>query len=97
MNSPVPANGSDDGSSLMTTRLLPVAPELVFRAYREPALLARWWGPNGFRNEFHEFNFQPGGAWRLDKVVPNRTHEQMGFHEGWGICAEQLAELAARL
>ena len=25
------------------------------------------------------------------------THEAMGFHEGWGICADQLAELAARI
>ena len=25
------------------------------------------------------------------------THEKMGFHEGWGQCATQLAELAARL
>ena len=25
------------------------------------------------------------------------THEKMGFHEGWGICADQLAKLAATL
>lgn len=25
------------------------------------------------------------------------THEKMGFHEGWGICADQLAEVAAKL
>lgn len=25
------------------------------------------------------------------------AHEAMGFHEGWGICADQLAALAARL
>lgn len=25
------------------------------------------------------------------------THEQMGFHEGWGRCADQLAALAAAL
>jgi uncharacterized protein YndB with AHSA1/START domain len=25
------------------------------------------------------------------------THEKMGFHEGWGKCADQLAELAATL
>lgn len=24
-------------------------------------------------------------------------HEKMGFHEGWGVCADQLAELAARI
>ena len=26
-----------------------------------------------------------------------KTHEQMGFHQGWGICADQLAELAQRI
>lgn len=25
------------------------------------------------------------------------AHEQMGFHQGWGICADQLAALAANL
>lgn len=25
------------------------------------------------------------------------AHEKMGFHEGWGICADQLADLAKRL
>lgn len=25
------------------------------------------------------------------------AHEKMGFHEGWGVCAEQLAALAATL
>ena len=25
------------------------------------------------------------------------THEKMGFHEGWGLCADQLAKLAATL
>jgi len=25
------------------------------------------------------------------------THEQMGFHQGWGICADQLAALAKSL
>ena len=25
------------------------------------------------------------------------AHEKMGFHEGWGLCADQLAALAAKL
>jgi uncharacterized protein YndB with AHSA1/START domain len=25
------------------------------------------------------------------------AHEKMGFHVGWGICADQLAALAAKL
>lgn len=30
-------------------------------------------------------------------VADRETHEQMGFHEGWGLCADQLAALAATL
>ena len=30
-------------------------------------------------------------------VADRETHEQMGFMEGWGICADQLAEVAAKL
>ena len=26
-----------------------------------------------------------------------RTHEEMGFHDGWGLCLDQLVELARRL
>ena len=30
-------------------------------------------------------------------VEDRETHEKMGFHQGWGICADQLAELARTL
>ena len=30
-------------------------------------------------------------------VEDREAHEKMGFHEGWGQCADQLAELAATL
>ncbi|OWJ68674.1 SRPBCC family protein [Inquilinus limosus] len=30
-------------------------------------------------------------------VADREAHEKMGFHEGWGICADQLAELAAKI
>ena len=30
-------------------------------------------------------------------VEDRKTHEQMGFHEGWGRCADQLAALAAKI
>ena len=38
---------------------------------------------------------------RGQKVAANKadreTHEKMGFHQGWGICADQLTELVAKL
>lgn len=30
-------------------------------------------------------------------ATDRETHEKMGFHEGWGQCADQLAELVARI
>jgi uncharacterized protein YndB with AHSA1/START domain len=30
-------------------------------------------------------------------AADRETHEKMGFHQGWGLCADQLAALVARL
>jgi uncharacterized protein YndB with AHSA1/START domain len=30
-------------------------------------------------------------------IADRETHEKMGFHQGWGICADQLAALVARI
>jgi uncharacterized protein YndB with AHSA1/START domain len=30
-------------------------------------------------------------------VEDRQAHENMGFHQGWGLCADQLAALAAKL
>ena len=30
-------------------------------------------------------------------VADRDAHEKMGFHEGWGLCADQLAEVAKSL
>jgi uncharacterized protein YndB with AHSA1/START domain len=35
-------------------RVLNAPPEAVFGAFEDPALLARWWGPEGFRNTFEQ-------------------------------------------
>ena len=48
------------------------------------------------------FEDVPGGTrytarvrhWSADD---RKTHEEMGFHEGWGQCADQLAALVAKL
>ncbi len=34
---------------------------------------------------------------RHGSVADRETHEQMGFHQGWGVCADQLNALIASL
>jgi uncharacterized protein YndB with AHSA1/START domain len=50
---------------ILSSRLLDVPRERVFDAFSDPQHLARWWGPKGFSNSFHEFDLRPGGAWRF--------------------------------
>lgn len=60
-------------NELISTRVFDVPQELVFRAWTTPDLLARWWGPHGFTNTFHECDIRPGGTWRLTMHGPDGT------------------------
>lgn len=48
---------------IITTRVINQSRELLFEAYKNPEILAKWWGPNGFTNTFHTFDFNPDGHW----------------------------------
>jgi uncharacterized protein YndB with AHSA1/START domain len=37
----------------------------------DPARVARWWGPAGFTNSIHQFEFHPGGKWLLTMHGPD--------------------------
>jgi uncharacterized protein YndB with AHSA1/START domain len=37
----------------------------------DPTRIARWWGPDGFSNTIHEFDFRPGGRWLLTMHGPD--------------------------
>jgi uncharacterized protein YndB with AHSA1/START domain len=53
-------------------------PELVFRAYTEPELVARWWGPRYLTNVVHAHDARPGGSWRVVQRAPDGA--EYGFH-----------------
>jgi len=61
-------------SVFRTSRKVPVRPEAVFAAFQDPVRLARWWGPAGFTNSFHAFEFYPGGQWRFTMHGPDGNH-----------------------
>lgn len=58
--STTPADGE-----IVSERVFDAPRAVVFRAFADPDRLARWWGPKGFANTFHEFDLRPGGAWRF--------------------------------
>jgi len=50
---------------VIVTRRFHAPRDVVFRAFAEPDLIAKWWGPRGFRMTIHEMNFSVGGVWRF--------------------------------
>lgn len=57
------SESSADNKTASTERLIDVPVAEVFAAFSDPARLAEWWGPSGFRNTFEQFEFTPGGRW----------------------------------
>jgi uncharacterized protein YndB with AHSA1/START domain len=55
---------------IVSARTFDAPRERVFEAFVDPARLARWWGPAGFTNTFHEFDARPGGWWRFTMHGP---------------------------
>lgn len=60
-----------DATEIMSSRDFHFPREAVFAAFSDPQRLARWWGPAGFTNTFHQFDFQPGGDWKFVMHGPN--------------------------
>lgn len=53
----------DQDRTLSTQRVLPFGPDDVYRAFAQAEVLASWWGPQGFTNQFEAFEFTVGGRW----------------------------------
>lgn len=63
-------NASPD-HTVLNTRALPYLPQLVYSAWADPEVLKKWWGPAGFTNTFHTFEFKPGGKWIMTMHGPD--------------------------
>ena len=87
----MPATSSPDGASTFTVstlgdreiravRVFAAARPRVWRAYTDPALVARWWG-RGNRLVIEEMQVQPGGRWRYVEHAPDGVHAFGGQYQ----------------
>ena len=61
----------DHPATFCAERTLPFSPQAVYNAFASADLLAAWWGPDGFTNEFENFEFQVGGRWTFVMIGPD--------------------------
>ena len=50
---------------ITTTVVLDAPRELVFKAYTDPEIFAKWWGPARYTNVVEKFDARSGGEWRV--------------------------------
>jgi uncharacterized protein YndB with AHSA1/START domain len=58
-------------ATLRTERILPFSAAAIYAAFESPAVLASWWGPEGFTNSFEIFEFKAGGRWQFTMHGPD--------------------------
>ncbi len=63
--------GSVEGPKLVLTRTLDAPRVLVWRAWTEPARLAKWWGPKGFAWAGGMMDLRPGGIFHYGLTSPD--------------------------
>lgn len=60
-------------TTFRTSRRFEFTAAAIFEAIQQGERLARWWGPEGFTNQFEVFEFQEGGRWQFTMTGPDGT------------------------
>lgn len=58
---------------IVTRRVFDAPRDVLWRAFTDPALLARWWG-RGHRLEVERMEVRRGGHWRFVEHAPDAAH-----------------------
>jgi uncharacterized protein YndB with AHSA1/START domain len=73
MSNPVTVTTPDGVPFIFITREFDAPVEALFRAHREPDLLERWLGPNGYDMKIDTYDFSTGGRYRYVHTNPAGT------------------------
>ncbi len=67
---PIPANTD---RTMILERLINATPQAVWRAWTDPTMLPKWFGPAGYSCKTKEIDLRTGGLWRFDMIGPDGT------------------------
>jgi uncharacterized protein YndB with AHSA1/START domain len=67
-----------DGAELVMERTFDATREEVWKAFTDPTIVPRWWGPHGTTTRVAEMDVRPGGKWRYVSSGPDR--EDVSFY-----------------
>jgi uncharacterized protein YndB with AHSA1/START domain len=67
----------DPRTEVTLTRIFDAPRDMVWKAWTDPTLLARWWGPKGFTNPVCEADVRVGGKILIHMQAPDGTVHPM--------------------
>jgi len=68
-----------DRPSLTLKRRFAAVPQLVYRAWTDPAMIVMWWGPTGAKTLSAETDPRPGGRYHVVFTTPDgEVHDVSG-------------------
>jgi uncharacterized protein YndB with AHSA1/START domain len=68
----------ENKKELTIMRIFDAPRELVFRAWTDPNLMAKWWGPRGVTNPICEMDVRPGGTINIVMLAGKELGEMEG-------------------
>jgi uncharacterized protein YndB with AHSA1/START domain len=69
---------------LVLERIFDAPRDLVFKMFKEPEHLKRWWGPRGWEIPVCTVDFRPGGVWHYCMKCVDQNQGQFFGMESWG-------------
>jgi uncharacterized protein YndB with AHSA1/START domain len=67
-----------EGTDLVYVRTFDAPRDLVWKAFTDPEIVPRWWGPHGTTTRVVQMDVRPGGIWRFVSSAPDR--DDVSFH-----------------
>lgn len=62
---PTPSNANAATNTIRLHRVLRAPPERIYRAFLDPAAMAKWLPPHGFTGQVHDMDARVGGGYRM--------------------------------
>lgn len=69
---------------LVLERVFDAPRDLVFKMFKEPEHLKRWWGPRGWEVPVCNIDFRPGGTWHYCMKCVDQNQGEFYGMESWG-------------
>ena len=79
-------------ASTRSAKFIKATPEVLYRAFTDPAALATWLVPGDMTGEVHRFDGRVGGGYEMSLYYPSSEHE----HTSRGKSADREDRYTAR-